>query len=67
MITAKRSQNLLVILLIIFSVFLNIQAATLNQNGYTLNIAISNQVSRIPGNQRASFLQNIRVSRNSQS
>ena len=61
MITAKESTSLL---LIIFSVFLNIQAATLNQNGYTLNIAISSQVTRIPEDQRDNFLQNIRVSRN---
>jgi len=47
--------------LILFSLILSVKTVKLDGNSYTLDIAISNQVSRIPENQRANFLQSIRV------
>ena len=58
--------NLLLVLVAVIQIHPNnnVHAVTLSNNGYTLNIAISSQVSRIPEDQRANFLQNIRVSLN---
>jgi len=58
--------NLLLVLVAVLQIHPNdnVHAVTLGNNGYTLNIAISSQVSRIPEDQRANFLQNIRVSLN---
>ena len=47
--------------LILFSLILSVKTVTLDGNGYTLDIAISNQMSRIPEDQRANFLQTILV------
>ena len=40
----------------------NVQSATLDQNGYTLNIAISDQVSGIPDKDQHPFLQILQAS-----
>jgi len=57
--------NLLQVLVAVLQIYLNnnAHAVTLSNNGYTLNIAISSQVSKIPEDQRAAFLQNVRVRR----
>lgn len=48
-------------LLVVSSLVPNVKTIKLNGNGYTLEIAISNQVKLIPDNQRAAFLQSIQV------
>ena len=61
----EKSANFFYLLLVLVFVFLrnaNVQSASLDQNGYTLNIAISNQVDRIPEDQRFPFLQTLQVS-----
>jgi len=63
----ETSNNFSTLLLVFVFVLLgndnNVQSATLDQNGYTLTIAISNQVDRIPEEERLPFLQTLQVSR----
>jgi len=53
--------NVVLVLVCVLQRNSSVQSATLDQNGYTLNIAISNQVDRIPEEERASFLQTLQV------
>jgi len=53
--------NVVLVLVCVLQRIANVQSVTLDQNGYTLNIAISNQVDRIPEEERASFLQTLQV------
>lgn len=54
--------NLVLALIFVLQRNVNVQSATLDKNGYTLDIAISNQVNRIPQEERLHFLQILQVS-----
>jgi len=61
--TSTKFSTLLLVFVFVLLGNAIVQSATLDQNGYTLNIAMSNQVDRIPEEERASFLQTLQVSR----
>ena len=60
--TSTKFSTLLLVFVFVLLGNANVQSATLDQNGYTLNIAISNQVDRIPEEERLPFLQTLQVS-----